>query len=110
MSMTVTTNAMRPASTEKQCFYCRRPIGDEHGSDCVLVRRKVKVRMTTEYEIEVPAHWKKDNVEFHRNESSWCANNALDELKAISCKGGCLCSTIEYEYLEDASDPYLFEG
>jgi hypothetical protein len=61
--------------------------------------------MTVEYEIEVPAYWDKHAIEFHRNESSWCAGNALDELKAIN--DGCLCPVTEYEYIEDAGEPYL---
>lgn len=102
--------AMRPASDKKQCFYCQQPIGAEHKDDCVLLRKKVKVRMTVEYEVSVPAHWQKSDVEFHRNDGSWCADNALDELKKLSESEGCLCHAASFEYLGDASGPYLDEG
>ena len=106
--MRVTEAAMRPASDQRRCFYCHQPIGSDHGPDCVLVRKKVKVRMTVEYEIDVPANWDKGMVEFHRNEGTWCADNAVEELQAIIDKGeGCLCGCTEYEYIEDTSEPFL---
>ena len=60
----VTEKAKRPASKEQQCFYCQQPIGGRHKVDCVLVSKRVKIRMTVEYEIEVPADWDEDLIEF----------------------------------------------
>ena len=95
----VTEKAMRPALPDRACFYCQQPIGETHSDDCVLIEKKVKVRMTVEYEVLVPHDWDKEAVEFHRNGSSWCCNNVFKELEALQ---GCLC---EYTYFEclDAS-------
>lgn len=110
VSFEVTGEAMRPASKNLECFYCQSPIGSNHKQDCVLVKKKVTVRMTVEYEIEVPAYWDKDDVEFHRNEGSWCADNAIDELSKYGGEDGCICPVAEFEYLGNDSDTYLGEG
>jgi len=112
---TVTPAACRPAQLIKdRCFYCRQLIGGKHKADCVLVRRKVTVRLIMEYDVVVPAHWTPDNVEFHRNESSWCADNLVDELAALVDNGpageGCLCGRAKFAFVRDAGEPYLGEG
>lgn len=110
VSFTVTKQAMRPASEEERCFYCKQSIGDMHKDDCVLISKNIKVRMVIEYIVRVPAHWEKDDIEFHRNESSWCCNNAIDELREIFTDNTlCMCDSTEFEYLSDASEPYLHE-
>lgn len=108
---TVTEKAMRPASDKRVCFYCDQPIGGAHRSDCVLVVKKVKVRMLVEYEVEVPSFWEKHQVEFHRNDGSWCASNAVDELGTAFCSddGPCMCGSSTFEYLGGDSDAYLSE-
>lgn len=109
MDFIVTEKAMRPASDKRQCFYCQQAIGEPHKPECVLIHKMVKVRMTIEYGIEVPADWDKDQIEFHRNDGSWCSDNALDELKEVSELGGCLCHVSEFEYLGGDGEPYLDE-
>ncbi len=109
MTFTVTDKAMRPASQERRCFYCQNPIGEKHSSDCVLVGQKAKVRMIVEYEVVIPASWEKENVEFHRNEGTWCAGNALDELKKVDEEDGCLCQRTKYEFIEKIGEPFLRE-
>lgn len=94
---TVTEKAMRPASTERRCFYCHEEIGGTHKDDCVLLKKKVRVRMTVEYDTTTFASADQDYVDFHYNESSSCADNALNELKAYSDKVGCLCFDSEFE-------------
>ena len=105
----VTAAATRPASDVLECFYCQTPIGGHHKPECVLISKKVKIRMTLEYEVTVPASWHKGQIEFHRNEGGWCADNALDELADLTDAGGCLCGASRFEYLQDASDPFLNE-
>ncbi len=110
MTFIVTAAARRPASDKHECFYCNQAVGAEHKPDCVLISKKVKVRATIEYEIEVPAHWESGMTEFHRNESSWCKDNMIRELQAIAdLKNDCLCSHVEFEYLCDTSKPFLSE-
>ncbi|MDO8414146.1 MAG: hypothetical protein Q7S51_10205 [Gallionellaceae bacterium] len=109
MEFIVTTKAQRPAEMNGKCFYCQQPIGDVHKSTCVLISKKVKVRMIVEYDIEVPAHWDKNKIESHRNDGTWCSNNALDELKNLSDEQGCLCNVMEFECLSDEGEPFLDE-
>ena len=110
----VTEKAMGPAGPERRCFYCNQEIGAEHLSTCVLIRKKVLVRVTIEYPIWAPSDWTTEQVEFHRNESSWCASNLIDELDALyghNAEGreSCLCGKAEYAHLADISGPYLEE-
>lgn len=65
--------------------------------------------MVAEYEIDVPSFWEKSNVEFCRNDGSWCANNAIEELQELSKQQGCLCPVVRFEYLADVSDAFLSE-
>ena len=110
MKFTVTEKAMRPVSDAKECYYCHKRLGSFHEDHCVLINKKVKIRMTIEYEVSVPNHWKKNDVEFHRNESSWCAGNAIEELSKLSGENGCLCNKdINFEYVSDESEAYLEE-
>jgi hypothetical protein len=107
----VTEAAKRPAlPNAASCFYCQQPIGDSHKSDCVLVKRKVTVRMVVEYEIEVPAHWDKEQIEFHRNRGSWCSDNAMDELEQLQEADGCLCARMRFALVRDAGEPFLVES
>lgn len=63
----VTAAAMRPASEDRCCFYCKQPIGAHHKLSCVLVRRKVRVRAIIEYDVSVPSTWTPEEIDFHRN-------------------------------------------
>ena len=105
----VTKEAMRPASDKEQCFYCGQKMGESHKDDCVLIKKKVLVRMIVEYEVEVPNSWDEEIVMFHRNEGSWCSDNAISELEELSGSGQCLCSKTEFEYIGEESDPFLDE-
>lgn len=105
----VTSKAKSPSDSHDRCFYCRKSIGDYHDDDCVFIIKKVKIRMTVEYHVEVPAHWHKESVEFHRNDSSWCANNAISELEELTKGDNCICAATSFEYLQDSSEPYLKE-
>ena len=109
----VTKDATRPFGRDTECFYCHQLIGSPHSDDCVLINKKVKVRMFVDYEIEVPARWEKHNIEFARNEGSWCANNAIRELEEYfdneSGENNCMCDASYFEYLGGDSEPFLME-
>lgn len=111
MNFTVTDNAMRPASDCRECFYCHQPVGSTHKDDCVLIRKKVKVRMTAEYEVEVPHWWGKEMIEFERNDGSWCATNAIEELEELAeeQENRCLCEHIHFDCVDDRGVKYLKE-
>lgn len=106
----VTEAAMRPACDESKCFYCRTAVGSAHKNDCVLIKKKVKVRMTVEYEVYVPASWDSHDIEFHRNDGSWCSGNAIDELaEAFADQDGCMCNATTFTHLGDCGIPVLKE-
>ncbi len=97
-------DGIRPAGPPDECFYCTRKVGAEHARDCTVVKKTVRVRYIIELDVTVPHHWEKDNVEFHRNEGSWCANNAIDELVTVfrDDEASCMCSAFVCEYMHDA--------
>lgn len=109
----VTHKAKRPASKRDVCFYCQQPIGAMHKPDCVLINKKVTIKVSMELEIEVPAHWSGHDVEFHRNESSSCADNTLQdcikEIKRLKKAHGCMCGNLHVEYIGNQSEPFLDE-
>lgn len=91
------------------CTYCQQPIGSQHKVDCVAWRKRVMVRATIEYPVTVPNCWDKEDIEFNRNEGSWCAGNLTDELE----KGPeCLCWHTKFKYLREATtdDIEAWEG
>ena len=87
-----------------ECFWCQATIGAEHKADCVRRKRTVVVRYEIEFTTDVPEHWTKDDFEFHRNESSWCADNLIDELEGLKERGCCLCSFTEASFVREATD------
>ena len=105
----VTEKAMRPASPNRECFYCKQPVGGEHKADCVLVQKTVLVQASIEYEVTVPASWNEEDILFHRNESSWCQSNIIRELEELDDRG-CLCEKVTFEYpAQREGEPFLSE-
>jgi len=95
-------DGIRPAGPPDACFYCGQQVGQPHGATCVIVEKVVRLRYTFEVDVKVPHHWTKADVEFHRNESSWCANNAVDEIEAQD--GNCFCERFSAEFVEVLDD------
>lgn len=111
----VTPAAMRPASKENRCFYCLQPVGAHHNDDCVLVRKRIRVRWTMELDIlNVPAHWSKSDIHFHYNEGTSCKTNVIQTLARHfliwNNDGPCACNLGEIEYLRDEGKPFLVEN
>jgi len=65
----------------------------------VCRKRTVVIRYTIEVTTDVPESWTPEDIEFHRNESSWCANNIVAELEAAYC----LCNRTTAQYLREAT-------
>lgn len=110
----VSEQAMRPASKERQCFYCRQPIGGFHRSDCVLIHRTWKLRVTLEIERPFPADWNEELVDSSLTESSWCANNIAqiitDYVESLEETGKpCLCGSFNVEVLGSGDEIWLDE-
>lgn len=97
---------VRPARQDGTCFYCRQELGTPHKEECVIWTKTVRVRVTVEYDIEVPRTWDKDMIEFHRNEGTWCADNMVAELEeqvgryAVDDYQPCMCGTTKYEVID----------
>ena len=85
-------DGIRPAGKPDECFYCNQKVGTSHLSDCVILDKKIKIAYTFEIEIEVPHSWKRSDVEFHRNDSSWCASNAIGEIEGAIERAGYDCA------------------
>ena len=88
----------------EQCLYCKQVAGQPHGRECVVVEKRAKVRYSFELEIGVPHSWGQHEIEFHRNDGSWCADNALTELHRLANQQGCLCNNFHCEFLEVVDD------
>lgn len=116
-----------PAGKPDECFYCRIKRGQYHKPTCVLIKNVVKytvdfakVRLGT-FSTSEPIRWDTDMCEFHKNESSWCKDNALDNLvlddndsaryamlqieKMIDEHFSCACSLLTFNYLSASHWP-----
>lgn len=97
----VEADDVRPARPDGTCFYCRQQLGEPHKPECILPQRRVRLRMTVEYDVNVPADFDQAMIEFARNQGSWCASNALDELTERfgdnSPDGSCMCGSAHFE-------------
>ena len=98
--MTADDGGIRPAGPQDRCFYCEAAVGERHGSECVTIVKKVKMIYAFEIEITMPHHWTAKQIEAHRNESSWCADNAIRELERFAEAKGCLCGRFKAKFVE----------
>lgn len=73
------------------------------------MRKRVVVRATIEYDVEVPSDWGAEQVEFWLNESASCANNAIRDIgkftERLDAEGRCACDYVHHVYVRDAEDP-----
>ncbi len=98
------------AGSIEKCFYCKGLLGKEHDSDCVCLKKAVKLKVSIEIVVEVPRSWDQEMIEFHRNDSSWCANNFIDEMQR-QAEAGCACSFTSFELIGEASrDEWMAAG
>ena len=100
-------DGIRPAGKPDHCFYCRQKVGQPHGPTCVVVTKLVRLRYTFAVDVRVPHFWTPADIESHRNDSSWCADNALDDVAAHTIDdpaGPCLCDRFDAEFVEVLDD------
>ena len=64
------------------------------------LRKERIIELTIKLPMDFPADWDDDMVEFHLNESSWCMDNIIDELKKYSETHGCICGICEGKVLK----------
>lgn len=83
--VTADDDGIRPAGSPDACLYCGRKVGERHLFDCVIFTTPRTYRVILDgadvgtWTREDPASWDVDMREFHKNESSWCANNLRHE-------------------------------
>lgn len=113
---------IRPAGGPNECFYCRRKIGQPHESSCIMVTKRVLLRVATlnekitgSWELDTPHSFEPEVIERMRNEGSWCQNNifsydvvwdqrgALKKLEAMS-EDGCLCGKLRFTFVRVVDD------
>lgn len=100
----VTKEDVRPARPDGTCFYCGSPVGSRHKNSCVIPKKSVIIDFTIRLPVLVPVSWDKKDVNFHYNESSWCADNLLSMIVDWQNKTGrCLCNLLDANYIQDAS-------
>lgn len=114
--VTLDDDGIRPAGPQDACLYCQQKVGQPHGAKCITIKKRVKVRYIFELVLEEPHSWGKEQVEFHRNDGTWCANNAIQEIESVLVddddesddepeltpgKYRCLCPVFKAEYVED---------
>ncbi len=126
---------IRPAGKQDRCFYCHNKIGELHGIECVTVEKKVKYevylqerpennspeKLVGHFTRNDPFFWSSYDCDFHKNESSWCASNAVDDIEWIDPKFeeelaanvkkfgyNCECSFLRFEYDETVDEgPFI---
>lgn len=120
-------NGIRPAGKPDECFYCHSKVGEPHGEECVCVtsifryavymnldgpaRERDKGKKVGTFQCHDPWHWSAHDAEFHKNDSSWCADNTLchihwDDAKDAEAlekwlgenKGHCSCTPLYFEF------------
>lgn len=101
-------SGIRPAGPPDECFYCQARVGQPHGEKCGVVTKLIRARYIIDVDLRVPYSWDKDRFEFHRNDGTWCANNAVNEIEAhiqaepindVSSVGTCLCHRFKAEFV-----------
>lgn len=118
-------DGIRPAGRPDECLYCRQKVGSPHGRECVIVKKRVEMKVivslhdgkafTGLWQLDEPHSWDSSTSDFHKNESSWCANNFMneratgavtwdgeapwDQLAALAEEGDCLCSALRFEFV-----------
>lgn len=105
-NMVTSENGPRPAGRPDQCYYCGQPVGLEHKADCACRVKVVMIEVTMRIPRVVPASWDAGLVDFHLNDSSWCADNIGDDLtQYLAAKNDdapCMCGTFSGKFLRDA--------
>ncbi len=64
--------------------------------------KTVRIRMVVEYDISVEDGLSDADIEFNRNDGTWCANNAITELAEIfeADDAACMCPVARFEVIK----------
>jgi len=96
---------IRPLGDPNHCFYCGQRIGENHKEGCAIREKTVVLDCTIRIVMDVPEFWDVDQIEFHYNDGSWCADNLLNFIQnRNSNTGRCLCDCTTVKYVRDATN------
>ncbi|MDA4133171.1 MAG: hypothetical protein OK454_08630 [Thaumarchaeota archaeon] len=125
----VKDDGIRPAGPQDTCTYCRQKIGTPHLRDCVIVTKRVLLRVTArlpdgtllvgDWEKCVPYSDNAQQIEHHLNDGFLCANTFMQEqdtaavtwllvprtkdpwqrLREIFDANACLCAVLHFNFL-----------
>lgn len=89
----------------RHCVQCCALLGEEHEPNCIFRKRTVVIKLEVEYVVDVPDSWEEDDIDFHRNESSWCSDNGIEEIQdMLKRTKGCLCGKCSWSYVREANE------
>lgn len=94
---------IRPAGARNACLYCQAKVGERHSSECVMVRKTIKIELTVTMEHEVPRSWEDADIDSHLNEGSFCMANLIRKLhdENEEAEGLCvICNRAHVKLLE----------
>lgn len=109
-TLVVKSDDSRPIGPAGHCTYCERPIGATHDRECVCREKTVVVDFTVRLVVRVPDSWRKGDVDFRYNDSSWCGSNLIDMLESVDrddpkdTSKACLCGRISAAFVREASE------
>ncbi len=108
-----TDDGIRPAGAPDECFYCRRKVGQSHALDCTIVHKLVEYKVVAVlsdgttfsglWQREEPFEWDAAQMNFARNDSSWCANNFLGAADASASEKDPHSGSATWDASEDGS-------
>ena len=107
-------HGIRPAGAKDACFYCGSKVGEEHKTHCVVVTKRVRLKATLFYDVEVPHDWDQKSIEFKYNDGTWCTTNVTQDIQEYAEKSGdCMCfngSKIEFIKVVDETPMVTGDG
>jgi len=114
---------IRPAGKPDRCFYCKKKIGEPHGNDCVMVSKRILMRIestdgsiTGSWEFASPYSFSPETEEYMKNDGTWCANNVFDSDEIVwdqpdalvrlklKSEDKCLCDELRFEFVRVVDD------
>lgn len=102
-SWKVKPDDVRPARPDGTCFYCRVPLGGEHNKGCVIRTKTIVQDFTIRLVLRVPEDWDAAMIDFHKNDSSWCASNIVERIKSVDTDERCLCDRTSAKFIREAT-------
>ena len=60
-----------------------------------MANRRVKFKVVTYWETDLPEDWDDDMCHFWANDGTWCAQNMFKELAEDECDCGCFKTKME---------------